>query len=194
MKGPILTTELPEQDEVMKALAELHASAFTWCLHVCRGNRVEAEDVLQTVYLKVLQGGARFDGQSTFRTWLFAVIRFTAYEGRRAVARWLRRGALLAGMAIATDAPATALDSLCQDEERRRIERLLAGLSGRQRDVLRLVFCHDLTVEEAATVMGVSLGSARVHYQRGKERLRKAMERHGLAEPTESGRSTATAL
>jgi len=179
---------------VLKALEEHHASAFTWCLHCCRGDRFEAEDVLQTVYLKVLQGRARFSGQSAFRTWLFAVIRLTAREGRRAMTRWLRRGALSLGMSVATDAATTPLDSLRAQEETRRIEGLLAGLSARQRDVLRLVFCHDLTIQEAAQVMGVTLGSARVHYERGKERLRKALDRHDIGERSGSGRSTAAAL
>jgi RNA polymerase sigma factor (sigma-70 family) len=192
VKGPVLKTQSPEHDQLLKALEELHASAFAWSLHCCRGDRDEAEDVLQTVYVKVLEGGAHFEGQSSFRTWLFAVIRFTAYEGRRTVARWLRRGALLAGMAVEAGGSTSAFDRLCADEELRQIERLLARLSARQREVLRLVFCHDLTIEEAAEVMGVTLGSARVHYQRGKERLRKALERHGHAEG--SGRSTATVL
>jgi RNA polymerase sigma factor (sigma-70 family) len=193
VKGPVLTTHPAEHDRLLKALEELHASAFRWSLHCCRGDRSEAEDVLQTVYVKVLAGGARFAGQSSFRTWLFAVIRLTAYEGRRTVARWLRRGALLAGMAVEADGAPSGFDRLRADDELRRIEGLLAGLSARQREVLRLVFCHDLTIEEAAQVMGVTLGSARVHYQRGKERLKKALEGNELA-GSGSGRSAAIAL
>ena len=37
--------------------------------------------------------------------------------------------------------------------------------------MLDLVFFHGLSIEDAAGVMGVALGTARVHYQRGKRRL-----------------------
>jgi RNA polymerase sigma-70 factor (ECF subfamily) len=51
----------------------------------------------------------------------------------------------------------------------------LATLATRQREVLELVFGHDMTIEEAARILGISLGSARVHYERGKRRLRREL-------------------
>src|SRR5438477_261641 len=72
-------------------LEELHAAAFGWALSCCSWDRAAAEDVLQATYLKLLDGRARFDGRSTFRTFVFGVIARTAREARRraALRRWL---------------------------------------------------------------------------------------------------------
>jgi DNA-directed RNA polymerase specialized sigma24 family protein len=41
---------------------------------------------------------------------------------------------------------------------------------------VELVFYHDMTIEEAARTAGLSVGTARVHYDRGKKRLRSILE------------------
>jgi hypothetical protein len=45
-----------EISELKAELEKLHQASFGWALHCCRHNRAEAEEVLQTVYLKILQG------------------------------------------------------------------------------------------------------------------------------------------
>src|SRR5438067_4604003 len=102
---PWFANELVERAAVERELAELHAASFAWALAVCRYDRAEADDVLQAVYLKVLDGSARFDGCSSRKTWLFAIIRRTAATRRRTA--WLRRSLLARWSSAAPEAPAT---------------------------------------------------------------------------------------
>ncbi len=163
--------------ELESRLEELHPASFAWALGCCGGDRAEAEEVLQTTYLKILDGRARFGERSSLKTWLFAVIRRTARSrGRR---RAVRR-ALLERWRESTPPPRVRSDPaarLGRAERAARVRRALAGLSRRQREVLELVFFHELSVREAAEVMGVGLGSARVHYDRGKKRVLQRLEK-----------------
>ena len=59
---------------------EITTRATAGRLCCCARDSTEAEEVLQSVYLKVLDGKAQYGGRTTFKTWLFAVIRLTAAE------------------------------------------------------------------------------------------------------------------
>jgi RNA polymerase sigma-70 factor (ECF subfamily) len=159
--------------ELRAQLAELHPMSFGWALSCSRGDHAMADDVLQNAYVKVLDGSAQFSGKSTFKTWLFGLIRNTAREERR---RQLLRSAGLLRYEPPKSGPIDPGSVLSQKESCQRILLALATLSPRQREVLHLVFYQDLTIEQASQVMNVSLGSARKHYQRGKEQLRKCLE------------------
>src|SRR5262245_44135319 len=172
--------------ELQTELEKHHCESYGWALSCCARNPAEAENVLQVVYLKALEGKARFNGQSSFKTWLFAVIRRTAVDERRR--RWLRRFRLDSykesiELAACEESPD---ETIYRSEIRALFRRALVALPRRQREVLQLVFYHDLSLAEAAEVMGVSLGSACAHYERGKQRLRQLME--GVQISDESGR------
>jgi RNA polymerase sigma factor (sigma-70 family) len=164
------------ESELRSQLERYHTDASGWALHCCRQRRADAEDVLQATYVSVLEGTARFDGRSTFRTWLFAVIRRTAAAQWRSA--WLRALVLEreAGR-FAVEPPPPASDEAERSERAARLRDALQQLSTRQQSVLHLVFYQGLTVEEAAQVMAVSIGSARTHYARGKARLAELLGR-----------------
>jgi RNA polymerase sigma-70 factor (ECF subfamily) len=152
-------------------IERLHPASYGWALACCRWRRQEAEDVLQAAYLKIFDGRADYDGRSSVKTWLFGVIRRTAADGRRT--HWLEALGLARWNRSRTSAPdLTAADEqLVEGQCRGLIVRALAELPARQREVLDLVFYHGMTIAEAAEVIGVSVGTARVHYERGKRRL-----------------------
>lgn len=164
-----------EDQDVKERLERLHGASFAWAVTCCHGDHAEAEEVLQTAYLKVLEGRARFAGRSSFKTWFFAVVRRTALERWRR--RTLRRGLLLrwARQPSPASEAADPHAEAAHGQRSARIRGVLARLSLRQRQVLELVFYQDLTVGEAAAVLGTSVGSARVHYARGKKKVLAAL-------------------
>ena len=159
-----------------ECLEQLHAASYRWSLVCCRGNPHEAAEILQASYVKVLENQRAFHGDSSFRTWLFAVIRNTARENARkevvrraALERWANRSPK-PPIASATE------PTIEQHEEKQALHDQLAKLSIRQRQVLHLVFYESMTIQESADVLSITVGSARKHYQRAKQRLREALQ------------------
>jgi RNA polymerase sigma-70 factor (ECF subfamily) len=165
-----------EISELKGELEKFHPASFGWALSCCRHNRAEAEEVLQTVYLKILQGKAIYRGESKLQTWLFAVIRKTAISEHRK--HLLRTLILIPGMT--SQSRSEPEHEFERSETQQRFQHALAQLPPRQRETLHLVFYQDLSLSEAAEVMNISLGSARRHYERGKQRLRALLDREGV--------------
>jgi RNA polymerase sigma-70 factor (ECF subfamily) len=161
-----------DESELRKSLAALHSASFAWAVTCCR-DRELAEDVLQSVYVKLLDGRAPFQGRSSFQTWLFAVIRNVALDVRRK--NWWSRVLRLEFESLVTAAGGRPDDSnreLEHEDEQSQIRAALDSLPVRQRQVAHLVFYESLTVGEAAEAMGVTVGTARQHYARAKQALK----------------------
>lgn len=151
-------------NELRAEIERLHRAGFAWAMVCCGRNRERAEDVLQTSYLKILDGRARFEGRSSFQTFLFGVIRRTASEERRRAA--------LSGLLFGRDGfdPATPPGETIS-VERLALRSALEKLSSRQREILHLVSSLGMTLQEAAETLSISAGAAARHYHRGKRRL-----------------------
>ncbi|CAA0118130.1 ECF RNA polymerase sigma factor SigX [Halioglobus japonicus] len=160
----------------LEQLKALHTDSYGWALACCAWHRELAEDVLQESYLRVLDGRADFKGTATLRTWFFAVIKRVAAD----VLRTQKRRSILNLRLVADDAepgqPAsgqnsTMTEALHNNQTSQKLQNALLQLSQRQKEVLHLVFYSGLSLEEAATTVQITVGSARTHYHRGKERL-----------------------
>lgn len=159
-----------ERRDLESELERLHSHGYAWAVRCCRGDRTEAEDVLQLAYVKILEGKTQFEGRSAFRTWLFGVIRYTAREQHRW--RWNQALRLGRWWREPPEEAKDAVDAMSADESRQRLRDAMNKLSTRQGEVLHLVFYQDLTIQEAAQVLKMPVGTARTHYERGKARMR----------------------
>ncbi|WP_291780987.1 sigma-70 family RNA polymerase sigma factor [Cecembia sp.] len=148
-------------NQLEQIIKELHVEAYIWARQCCNFQDWLAKDVLQQVYLKILENKAKFNGDSSLKTWLFSVIRYTAMEN---IKKELRVYPLEDGAEVRFD-----------EDVKPEInhEKLIRQLPDKQREVLLLVFYHGLTLEKASKVMGVHLGTARTHYDRAKKNLKQ---------------------
>jgi RNA polymerase sigma-70 factor (ECF subfamily) len=163
-------------EELMHQLEALHKDAYGWAVACCGGEAERARDVLQDAYVKVATERAVFGGRSALKTWWFGVVRLTAMESGRRQRRWRTAIHALPETFDSSFAPnETAMSGDMSGCEPGVLRAALKQLAQRQAEVLHLVFYQGLSITEAAVVMNVSVGSARRHYERGKQRLRREL-------------------
>lgn len=168
-------------DNIKVQLEYHHKDFYGWALHCCNRDRDMAYDVVQSSYLKILERKKTFGAQSAFKTWAFSIIRNTAYDA-------LRKRKREAGMFEATqdNLPDTAYDAGVGNEYDDKLAKLffaeaLSRLSERQRQIMQLVFYHDLSLNESAEVLRLSPGSVRKYYDRAKKTLAEWFEKKGIS-------------
>ena len=149
------------------ALEAIHGQVFGWALSRCNYNQAVAEDLVQQAYVELLTGKARFDGASSLQTFVFSVVQNLARGRYRRHAMRLR----LADKA----APESDVAQPEEPAEHQDLWQAVQALPQRQRDIVELVFCRDMTIEEASRVMGVTTGTGRAHYDRAKKALKKRL-------------------
>lgn len=126
---------------------------------------------MQQAYVELLSGNARFDKQSSLKTFVFSVVQNLARSRYRRLASRLRLVKQFEATSLDRSAELAAPD---HDAGTRNaaIWQCVQELPPRQRDIIELVFCREITIEEASAVMGVTTGTGRVHYDRAKKALR----------------------
>ena len=150
-----------------QALQDLHQQLFGWALSRSDFDHAVAEDLMQQAYVEVLSGRARFNNKSTLRTFVFGVVQNLARSQMRKIAIRLRIVRSHSAELQQNELPETEQ----YEDEQLEVWQAVESLPARQRDITELVFCRDMTIEEASAVMGVSVGTGRVHYDRAKKAL-----------------------
>ena len=128
---------------------------------------------MQQAYVELLSGKARFDNKSSLKTFVFSVVQNLARSRYRQMASRLRLVRSIAANTTLETVPAE------EPQENEALWRAVQELPQRQRDIIELVFCRDMTVAAAASVMGVSTGTGRAHYDRAKKTLKTKLAENG---------------
>ena len=155
--------------------SETSAKLFGVCLRIL-GDRSEAEDVLQDVYLTVWRKAASFDeAVASPITWLVAIARNRSIDRLRSAGP--RAHAPLEAAAEVPDEGLSALERLEIGEDQARLKDCLQELEERQSVAIRSAFLDGFTYEELAMRNRVPLGTMKSWIRRGLLKLRACLER-----------------
>ena len=157
-------------------LSSAYADRLFMLLLRLLGDRGEAEDVAQEVMLRAWRGIARFQGQSSYFTWLY---RIAVNEANRALEKKARRPAGVSIGAQELQLPASpAYDPSRQAENselRRVLGQALAELPPALRTAIVLRDVEGLSTQEAAEIAGGSQAAFKSRLHQARLRVRAAV-------------------
>jgi RNA polymerase sigma-70 factor (ECF subfamily) len=160
---------------------------------VCRllNDPCDASDIVQEVFLKIFRNIRSFRHGSSLKTWIYRIAVNEAYNHRRWFSRHQRQevafGPDEAAPAHAdsfADPGRSPFDEAADHETHALVEAALEKLKPNFRAAVILRDIEDLSYEEIAAVLEISLGTVKSRILRGREALRKVLE--GRLEPETS--------
>jgi RNA polymerase sigma-70 factor, ECF subfamily len=140
----------------------------------------EASDVTQEVFLKVFRSIRSFRGQSSLKTWIYRITVNEAHNSRRWSFRHRRNEVDLdanpqdskSWRETIPDSGSSPFEETLHNEQRAAIETALGHINPIFREAVVLRDMSDLSYEEIAEVLGVTLGTVKSRIMRGREALR----------------------
>lgn len=133
------------------------------------GDTHAAEDLLQDAIVRAVRGCGGFRGQARFTTWLFQIIVNCFRDRLKARGTEEVDGEIVD---VRASDPANAIDEI---ELGRLVAQRVSSLPPRQREVMVLVVFENMSVWDAAEVLGISETNVRVNLSYARQRLKQEL-------------------
>lgn len=149
-------------------------------------NPQDAEEVTQDAFMRAHRGLESFRGDSSFSTWLFQIATNLAHNRYWYWWRRKRDVSVSLDQSIGEEGDATLVDVLPSEDEdpgnetltnelSRRVEECLPLLSRKHQEILGLRIKKNLSYEEIAQKLGISVGTVKSRIARARESLREKL-------------------
>ena len=136
------------------------------------GSREQAEEILQDVMLSVWDNAHRFEARSKVRTWLLVIAR------NRAINAFRKKNLPIIQLSDVFEFQSDdtgPMESVLRSDRDDAVRDAIARLPDQQREILVLTFYHQLSGQEIAEVLDISLGTVKSRLHRAKEMLRRVL-------------------
>jgi RNA polymerase sigma-70 factor, ECF subfamily len=165
-------------------IAEFHQPIYSLVYRMV-ADPADAPDTTQEVFLKVFRGMRQFNGQCTLKTWIYRIALHEASNSRR---WWFRHKARETSMEPAeeshlntaieealVDDSESPFDYTAHEEVRAKVEEELRQVQEPYRTTVILRDLEEMSYEEIAEVLQISLGTVKSRLTRGREALRQRL-------------------
>lgn len=165
------------QSEIdLALLVETYSALLFRVAHSILRNPAEAEDVVQDVFVRVLEHRRSLPGVRDMRVWLVRIAWNCALDRRRRI-RPEQMDDIFAASIIGNNLPA---DQALDDAQRMKsVLRELERLPRKERQILLLSALEELSTTEMAAVTGRSESAVRALLFRARTRLRERLDKGG---------------
>ena len=138
-------------------------------------NQTEAEDIVQTVFLKVYSNLDKYDEtKASLSTWIYTITRNTVYDYLKE-----KRGHPVLELVDNTvDSAEEPDDSLLNQEALEELACALQKLPQNQRDIIILIYYHGKPKTEVAKILDITYGQLRSLHDKALSRLKETLSRH----------------
>ena len=154
-------------------LYELHGARMKSLARHLLGGRQDAEDAVQETFLKIQRAISSYRGKSSFSTWAFRILVNSCHDLRR---RRVRRREVSEAEPENGDPPPEPRGPCAHPSLRLALERSLAQLSGRQREIFLLYEVEGFAHAEIAAMLNVSEAVSKNTLFQAKKALRQMLE------------------
>lgn len=165
-----------DRDGLQTVFDRTSAKLMGICLRLL-GDREEAEDVLQDIYVTVWQRADTFDpDRASAITWLATIARNRAIDRLRSRGAQVATAPAEAALIVADDSP-DGFATAAATQEGAQLRGCLGELGDPAQGMIRAAFFEGLAYSQLADRAGVPLGTMKSWIRRGLQQLRQCLER-----------------
>ncbi|MFC5463248.1 RNA polymerase sigma factor SigX [Lederbergia graminis] len=157
--------------------SKYHQDLFQFLFYMVK-NREEAEDLVQEVYIRVMNSYDKFEGKSSEKTWLFSIAKNVAIDHFRKQKSWRDRlyDKFDWDRQSIKDTSPLPEDSTILNEEVKMLYKCLDSCSTNHRLVLIMRFINDFSISETAEALNWTESKVKTTQHRAMKALRAKME------------------
>jgi RNA polymerase sigma-70 factor (ECF subfamily) len=156
--------------------ARHHVRVYRFVLRLVR-NEATAEDLISEVFLDVWRQAGKFEGRSAVSTWLLSIARFKALSVLRRRPEQELDEETADAIADHADDPEV---TLAKKDKGAALRQCLTGLSAEHREIVDLVYYHEKSVEEVATIVGIPEATVKTRMFYARKKLSELLKVQGI--------------